>query len=482
LVETLMARIEPLPQAPAAPGPATWVRYQVLGALCLLGLLAYVHRVGFSSAGTYLKTDLGLSTAEWGYVMSAFLVGYALLEVPWGLLGDWLGARHLLTIMALAWSALTAAIPLVVFLPGSAAPWLPLFLLLLLRFLFGAVQAGIYPAISRVLTDWMPTQERATATGGVWMCSRLGGFLAPLLMVGLIADLGLSWEDAMILTAGLGLIWSAAFWPWFRNRPEEMRGVNAAELGRITSGRAASAAGHVRFFRLLVSRSVWALCFMYGFGGFSASFFITLLPNYLRDQRGLSADQMKWLQALPLGCGVVACLLGGVISDWMIRGTGNRKWGRRLSGMVGHALAGVAILATIGAHDVPTLAVLLSLTFFFNDLAMGPAWAACADIGERYAGTLGGAMNMIGNLFAALGAVVAGSLFDQEFVVRLPDLAGGWADHVLVGNELVFVVFAGSFWLAALCWLGVDVTRPLTGVIDEKPKSPEDEEDDDYQR
>jgi hypothetical protein len=87
---------------------------------------------------------------------------------------------------------------------------------------------------------------------------------------------------------------------------------------------------------------------------------------------------------------------------------------------------------------------------------MGPAWACCADIGGRYAGTLGGTMNMVGNFGAALMAVVVGYLFGQVFTVRL-----GGAAYVFVGNTLVFVIFACSFWLAALCWLGVNVERPL---------------------
>jgi hypothetical protein len=140
----------------------------------------------------------------------------------------------------------------------------------------------------------------------------------------------------------------------------------------------------------------------------------------------------------------------------MIRRWGARRWGRRLTGFIGHACAGAALLATNGTDQTWALAALLSLTFFCNDLAMGPAWAACADIGGRYAGTLGGAMNTVGNLGGALGALVAGRLMGQEFVVTL-----GASEFVLLGNELVFVVFACSFWLGSLCWLAVDVTQTL---------------------
>jgi len=101
---------------------------------------------------------------------------------------------------------------------------------------------------------------------------------------------------------------------------------------------------------------------------------------------------------------------------------------------------------------------LLCLAFFCNDLNMGPAWASCADIGERYAGTLGGSMNMVGNLFAATMTLLTGVLLDR---VAPFDIAG----FAILGKELLFVILATSFALAALCWFMVDVTRPLTEEI-----------------
>src|SRR5262245_43869671 len=92
-------------------------RYLVLAGLCLLALLTYVQRVGFASTGTSLKAHLELTGAQWGMVMAAFLVAYALFEVPWGALGDRLGARHLLAVLVLGWSLSTAALALLALLP-----------------------------------------------------------------------------------------------------------------------------------------------------------------------------------------------------------------------------------------------------------------------------------------------------------------------------------------------------------------------------
>ena len=195
--------------------------------------------------------------------------------------------------------------------------------------------------------------------------------------------------------------------------------------------------------RFLTSPSVWGLCLLYGFGGFAGNFITSLLPIYLRDHRRLSDEATAWLSGLPLAFGVVSCLTGGVLSDWLVRRLGDRAWGRRLVGLVSSALAAVATLSVVWVEQAWLLGLVFSAMFFFNDANMGPAWASCADVGERYAGTLSGAMNMTGAFFGAVGMAFAGACFHRHY------------------DAVVFVVFACSYVLAALCWLLVDVTRPI---------------------
>ena len=296
-----------------------------------------------------------------------------------------------------------------------------------------------------MLTDWMPTTERGSAQGFIWMSSRLGGALAPLLIGLLIASLG-NWRSALAVVSGLGVLWCVAFWPWFRNLPEEMPRVNVRERKLIASGRAPMPTAHhhaAPWRAMLRCGSGWALCLTYGCLGYSGNFFLTLLPVYLKTHRKLDANTIYWLTSLPFACGVVACIVGGSLSDVLLKRWGNRRWGRPLVGSIGMTIAGVAILGTVWVRDVPLLGLLLCLTFVGNDLAMGPAWAAAADIGERHAGTLGGTMNMIASLTAALAALVTGHLLESGSIM------------------LPFILFAGSYALGALCWLRVDITRPL---------------------
>lgn len=420
----------------------TRARFRVLAMACLLAVITYIHRVGFATASAELKGPLGLTDRNLGWLMAAFMVAYGLFEMPWGVLGDRLGVRNILGVIILGGSALTAALPLVVLLPHPSV--LVLVVLLLLRFLFGAFQAGTFPAISRMVADWIPADERGGAQGVLWMSSRIGGAAAPVILSWLFLRLG-DWKSPLLMAALLGLGWCAVFWPWFRNRPEEMAGVNKEELAIIAGGRIRKhAVGHgpVPWGSMLGSRSALALCAMYGFLGYSGNFFLTLLPTYLRTHRHIDAQTSGLLTSLPFACGITSCLVGGALSDFMIRHWGPR-WGRRTIGAVGMAMAAGCIVLVPQAGSVPVLGLLLCLTFVGNDLAMGPAWAAAADIGGAHTGALSGAMNMMASLTAALGAIFTGHLLEDGHTV------------------IPFVVFAGSYALGALSWLRVDVTEPL---------------------
>jgi sugar phosphate permease len=427
----------------------TFVRYQVLAVACSLAVLTYVQRQGFIAATPYIKEDLRLPDDQMGYFLAVWLVAYGIFQVPGGLIGDRLGARTLLSLLVVGWSLTLLVVALTIFLPPGT--WLALLVLLALRFIFGGFQAGVFPGVSRIVADWMPTPQRGFAQGSIWTFSRLGGAIAPVFVVWLITkvfgnETVSGWPTAITLIAAVGLVWATAFWLWFRNRPEEMHTLNSAELALISANQPAvktPEAGPVPWLAMLASPSVWGLCLMYGFVGFAGNFITQFLPVYLRDHRHLPDDTTAWLAGLPLAAGVVSSLSGGALSDWLIRRLDSRKWGRRLVGCLTLALAAAATACTPWVHEVGQLALVLAAWFFFNDGMLGPAWASCADIGQRHAGTLSGAMNMTGAFAGAAGMALAGWLLKGHLYY------------------LMFTIFAGSYVLAALCWFAVDVARPL---------------------
>jgi sugar phosphate permease len=383
-------------------------------------------------------------------------------------MGDVWGARRVLTRIVLWWSAFTALTGAVWAFSLSSGYELSLFgltfpllldafvVMLLVRFLFGCGEAGAFPNLTRVTGSWFPYGERGAAQGAIWMCARLGGAVAPVVIGRLAAGLG--WRQAFWVLGGVGVVWSVIFYRWFRDRPEDKAECNAAERDLIRAGPyslKADEAGHahpqVPWRKLLGSLSLWALCFAGAGVSFAWYFFPSWQPKYFKDVFGMTPEDSEWLTGLPFLCGACGALLGGRWSDRLIRLTGSRRWGRSLMGVVGFVGAG-ACVACMGVADEPWQAVtLLCLAFFINDLAIPPIWAAAADIGGRYAGTVSGVMNMAGSVGAFLGMAaipILLAVFPQDLSLRTR-----WA--------LMFVVLASAWFLAAAAWLLVDAGRPI---------------------
>ena len=446
--------------------PATHVRFLVLASACLLAVVTYIHRSGFQTNSPELLRDFGMDVRHLGAMTVAFTIAYGLFEVPWGRFGDRLGARWLLLAIILGGSAMTAAVTCASLVPrmSLSVPWFgsvstQLLFLLALRFLFGMFQAGTFPVMSRLLADWMPTTERGSAQGLLWMCSRGGGVLAPIFMTWLFLLIG-NWKMPLILGAALGLVWAVMIWPWLRNRPEDAPWVSKAEAALIAAGRAQkkpASHGAAPWGAILRSSNIWALWGMYGFLGFSGNFFLFLLANYLQVFRHFTKETTTMLTVSPFVGGLVGCIAGGVLSDAIVRQTGNRRLGRRAVGASGMTLAAVLMACSPWVKDPLWLGILYGFTFLGNDLAMGPAWAAASDIGERHAGTIAGAMNMFASLTAAVMAIVAGQIFHAAAEA---ETAGDMAGHQFY-MVLPFVLFAASYLLGALCWLRVDVTETI---------------------
>jgi len=433
---------------PAQPKTATRVRYIVVAWACLLAIVTYLHRAGFSAISPELLKQLRLDDRALGYFMAAFMIAYGVFEVPWGMLGDARGGRSALMVVVVGGSVMTAVVATVVWLPNPAR--MGLGFLIVVRFLFGAFQAGTFPVLARIMADWVPASERGSAQGAIWMSSRFGGALAPLVLIPLFQKFG-NWRIPLVLGATLGLVWCLGFWTWFRNSPADMPQVNDAERTLIEKGRKPKTSGghRVPWGQILGRANPLALCAMYACLGYSGNFFLFLLANYLRTKRSMDDTTTMWLTSLPFAFGVVACVMGGVLSDILGRRFRSRRWGRRAVGIAGMTLAAAGIVSTLAVSSPVALGVILCITFIGNDLTMGPAWAAATEIGERSAGTLGGAMNMLGSLAAAVAAIVT-----SEFFAR---------------GDLVspFLIFGLIYAIGALCWLRIDVTEPLDEIRSE---------------
>jgi len=410
---------------------------------------------------------VGHEKEDYFLLLVAFQLAYALFEIPAGWLGDTFGPRKTLLRIVIWWSICIAVMSLAGLPLFSTSLAIGYGSLVVIQFLFGIGEAGAFPNIAKALYNWFPASQRAFVQGVIWFSSRLMGGLTPFLWVLLVPVGGISWRLAVSLFAGLGLIWCAVFFLWFRNRPEDHPACNAAERDLIAAGKkTGQQTNHPPVFwrRLIRNPNLWFLCGMYFCSNFGWYFLMYFLPGYMNENFGLSREAeagavtagkqlfIALLTGAPLLLGTIACVWGGVLSDAYIRRTGNRTWGRRLIGMLGYAFSMICYLAAIFFQGNPVMiAVCVALVGFGSDLTLGPAWATAQDVGRRYAATISGCMNMIGNIGAALGNYTTG------IIIRSYKESGQLQD----GYILCLSLYAAAYGIGIFFWWLVDANKPL---------------------
>jgi len=407
-------------------------RHRVLALLFFLSVVTYIDRVCIGVASPRMQEELGITPSKWGLVLGAFAISYAAFELPSGALGDRIGPRKVLMRIVLWWSAFTS-------LTGAATSYLHL---LVCRFLFGAGEAGAYPNSSGAIARWFPAHERGRAQGVVWMASRVGGVISPLVVVPIQAHFG--WRVAFWVFGALGLVWAVVWFWWFRDNPAEKPGVTSAEMEEIRAGGAAVQVHHkVPLGKLLSSGNLWLIMAMYFTYCYASFFYLSWMPTYLVKGRGFSEADMAWFATLPFILGGTANFFGGWASDVAVRRVG-LKWGRRVCAAGGLTASAIFTIAAALTTDKIWAVVFLALGYAGSDFMLPTAWALCLDIGKKYAGSVTGAMNTAGQLGSFTTASLFGFLVERFHSYNLP----------LVPMSLLTLV-------SAILWLKIDATRQL---------------------
>ena len=418
----------------------------VLYAVALAGI-TYIDRVCISQAAPLITRDLGLTTVQMGYAFSAFAWAYALFEIPSGYLGDRLGPRRVLLRIVTWWSFFTAA---------TGWAWNTTSLVVT-RFLFGAGEAGCFPNLTKAFSTWLPPRERARAQGLLWMSARWGGALTPALVAWFLSGrlevlgvslLPVSWRHAFVLFGIVGAVWAAFFYRFYRDNPRDHPAMNAAEVA-LLEGVDSLATGHgdVPWMRLARSRQVFLLCVQYFCLSYGWYFYITWLPTYLNEERGVALQKGALLAGLPLFLGGLGSVFSGFITPHVSRALGSTAKARRLLAFIGFFLASAFLLLSTRLGNPVAAMLAMGCASFANDLSMPGSWGACMDVGGRFAGTLSGAMNMMGNFGSAVSPIAIG------FILAASD--GNW--------NLTFYASAAVYFLGGVCWLFLDPVTPLEG-------------------
>jgi MFS family permease len=398
----------------------THARYWVVVFALSLAMIMYIQRVAISAAAPSITAEFHLTDTQMGWAFSIFGLSYALFEIPMGLLGDKLGVRRILTQVVLLWSVFTA-------LTGAA--W-NLASLLVVRFAFGAGEAGCFPNLTRMLSAWLPVGERIKAQALMWAFGRWGGALAPPIAFFAISQLG--WRWGFVALAMLGVIWIAFFLPWFRNDPAEHKSVNAEELALLENSRALVLHDHgVPWYRLLMQRDIALLGLQYFGFSYTWYFYVTWLPTWLQRVHGLTKLETAGYAMLPLLLGGIGSIVSGMLPLSI-----PRKW----VAVAGFCGTGILILIIPSVPDVRLAMALMALASFSSDLTMPISWNTCVEIGKQYTATVASTMNMLGNFAGFVAPVVGGIILD----------------HTNHDWNMVLYTMGGAAFVSAACWLFID--------------------------
>ena len=375
----------------------------ILLLLVILGMVTFLDRINISVAGSSIMHDLALSPSEWGWVQSAFILSYGLMQIPMGALGDRYGHRRILALIVLWWSLFTAFTGLA----GGLAS------LLVIRFMFGIGEAGSSPCSTGVISRWFEKDEVGKAQGYVWAASRMGGALTPFVVIPVMMWVG--WRSAFYLLGALGIVW-AVVWYWYYRNPSE---TSQTSNPSATSATSVPGKPSIDWGLLLRSRQMWLLCGMYFFYAFGSWFFFSWFPTFMELGRGFDKSELTYAVAVPFIMSMIGNIAGGHLTDRLSRKYGI-KTGRKALGSTSLALSAVCMFLAAFIPGKMAVFIFLSLCFGIFDLMLPSAWALCIDLGKQHAGTLSGAMNTAGNIGGFCCGILFGELVQQSGNYNLP--------------------------------------------------------------
>jgi len=373
-------------------------RHIILGILFLTWVVSYLDRMVMTVAIPYIAKDFSLSPVEVGAVMSAFFFGYALFQIPGGLLADRFGPRRMATTGIAWWTGFTV-------LTGFMSSLSPM---LLIRALFG-VGEGVFPASSwRMIANWFPVKERSTANGIMMSSNFFGPAIAPLFVVAIMGAWG--WRSVFYSLCVPGLIIIFLLYKYATNTPEEMKNISPEELAEIRDQGASVQAGPARtvsFGRILRAPIAWQ-CFLIWFF-FDIAFwgFLSWVPSYLVKERGYTMVQMGITASIPFFAGTLGLILGGWFSDKFF------PTKRAMYVCVANIIAGACVYLTYHASADMVLPV-MSAAGLIIGVAFGAIWGLPMTVMPKEAmGAASGFINMAGQIAGFIAPLLLGFLIQK---------------------------------------------------------------------
>ena len=408
--------------------------------LFLLSAIAFLDRTNISIAGPQISSEFALGNVHLGWVISAFLVGYAASQVLAGWIAVRLGPRRALSLAVLWWAVFSLGTALVS--PRMAGA---LWILIAVRCALGVGEAIMYPASNQFVARWIPARERGRVNGVIFAGVGAGSGLTPPLLTAIIASHG--WRAAFWFSAGIGVIAGIVWYVLARDTPEQHSHVSPEELKTIRAGLLETspqetAKAKISWSAILRSRTLLLLTFACFCFGYIAWIFLGWFYLYMAQARGLDLKASALYTMLPFSAMTVFCLAGGVLGDWITARRGLRA-GRCGPGFFSLLAAAALLIVGSRVSGAPMAAFTLAAGAGALYISQSSYWSVTADIAGPHAGVVSAVMNT--------GAQIGGAL--TASLTPWIALHFGWTSSFLAAALLAVA--------GAAAWLGVDPETTL---------------------
>ncbi len=372
-------------------------------------------------------------------------------QIPSGVVCDLFGPHLFLAIIIAAWSLMLPCFGLTTRYWGLGT----------FRLLFGVTQAGGYPSLSKVTKSWFPLRARTTMQGLIAsFFGRSGGAMSSIIMGTLLMGLlGMSWRAALVVMGAAGLVFAFLFYLFYRNNPEEDPWTNQAERDLIREGEVEVSGGPpvLPFWRAVKNRSLLVFMFQQVMNAGPDYIYAAEMGSYFINVRGVDGAMAGLLVSLPLWGGALGGVSGGVVNDYLITRTKNRRWSRSAVGFSGKFLACLLMLIALQQSNGLAAAVCLFAVKFFSDWSQPTVWGTCTDMGGRYSATTFSIINTCGGLGGVVTPLIGGYLLDRN---THKEVIGG-VEKLTTDYTPLFMLVAGMYLVSAACWFFIDCTHSL---------------------
>ena len=419
----------------------THVRYLILLMLFLVTTINYADRATIAIAGSSLQKDLGIDAVTLGFIFSAFGWAYVAGQIPGGWLLDRFGSKKIYAMSIFTWSLFTLLQGYVGEFGVSSA----IIVLFMLRFMVGLAEAPSFPGNARIVAAWFPTAERGTASAIFNSAQYFATVLFAPLMGWIVYTYG--WQHVFVVMGAIGIVFSVV-WMKVIYSPREHPRINKEEFDHIANnggmvdmdqdkGKGSSSGPKWDYIRQLLTNRMMLGIYLsqYCINGITY-FFLTWFPVYLVQERGMTILKAGIIASLPAICGFIGGVLGGIISDYLLR-KGHSLTFARKAPIIGGLLLSTTIVAC-NYVDVEWMVVGFMALAFFGKGVGALGWAVMSDASpKQIAGLSGGLFNTFGNIASITTPIVIGYIISTTGSFK-------WA-LVFVGANAVVAVFSYIF-------------------------------------